>query len=199
MKQGMEILDKLHNGFINRPHYTEFVYYWQETFKRGVLTAKSKLPLNSCYKFSFFPRDVYMKKWQFFIFFLFKVKRHVWMTRIKMITNFREVFSRFEENKNAINISSLKNWFKFLWVLLKRQKILKLRFIYTLYNILIIIKQIGTYRGILVNSESTSRLPMKSLLSWCTIWCTSSIFYPFYDCLLANFWFLGRRHPHSVT
>ena len=114
-----KILDKLHNGFINRPHYTEFVYCWQETFKRGVHTAKSRLPLKSCYKFSFFPRDVYMKKWQFFIFFLFKVKRHVWMTRIKMITNFREVFSRFGENKNAINISSLKNWFQFLWVLLK--------------------------------------------------------------------------------
>ena len=33
------------------------------------------------------------------------------MTSIKIITKFREVFSRFEENKNVINISSVKNWF----------------------------------------------------------------------------------------
>ena len=33
---------------------------------------------------------------------------------MKVITKFREVFSRFEKNKNVINISSVKNWFKFL-------------------------------------------------------------------------------------
>ena len=38
------------------------------------------------------------------------------MTIIKIITKFLEVFSQFE---NAINISSVKNWFKFFWVLLK--------------------------------------------------------------------------------
>ena len=34
------------------------------------------------------------------------------MTSIKIITKFREVFSRFEEDKNVINISSVKSWFK---------------------------------------------------------------------------------------
>ena len=48
-------------------------------------------------------------------------------------------------------------------------------FIYTLYDILITIKQIGTYtmvpsRGILLKSESISRLPMKYLLSWCVVY-----------------------------
>ena len=48
-------------------------------------------------------------------------------------------------------------------------------FIYTLYDILITIKQIGTYtmvpsRGILLKSESISRLPMKYLLSWSVIY-----------------------------
>ena len=169
-------------------NHTKFVYRWQETFKMGLHTAKCRLPINSCYKFSFFSRYFYIKKWQLSIFFLFKGKRHVWMTSIKIITKFREVFSRFEENKNVINTSSVKNWFKFLRTLFKpfdlikwqesichsrskrrshdhaillfikniikyeirflssqRQKVLKLRFIYTLYNILIIIKQIGAY------------------------------------------------------
>ena len=120
----------------------------------------------------------------FHFFFLLKGKRHVWMTNIKIIAKFREVLSRFEEKKNVINISSVKNSFKFLWALFKpfhfikcqrntchsrskrrshghdillfiiikykirflssqRQKVLKLRFIYTFYKILI--KQIDTY------------------------------------------------------
>ena len=41
------------------------------------------------------------------------------MTSIKIIMKFREVFSELEKNKNVINISSVKSWFKFLWVLLK--------------------------------------------------------------------------------
>ena len=72
----------------------------------GVRTAKCRLPINSCYKFSFFPRYFYIKKRQLSIFFLFKGKRHVWMMSIKIITEFRKVFSRFEENTNVINISS---------------------------------------------------------------------------------------------
>ena len=133
-----------------------------------------------------FHKNFCIKKWQLSIFFLFKGKRHVWMTSIKIITKFWEVFSWFKENKNVINISSVKNWFKFFWALFKpwyfiktqentfhswserqshghaillliknitkyempflssqRQKVLK--FIYALYNILIIIKQIRTY------------------------------------------------------
>ena len=62
-------------------NYTKFVYCWQETFKMGVPTAKSGLPINSCYKFSFFPRYFYIKKWQLSIFFLLKGKKHVWMRR----------------------------------------------------------------------------------------------------------------------
>ena len=95
----------------------QFVYCRQETFKMGVHATKSRLPINSRYKFSFFPRYFYIKKWQLSIFFLFKGERHAWMTSIKIITKFREVFSRFEKNKNVINISSVKNWFKFLWAL----------------------------------------------------------------------------------
>ena len=98
-------------------NYTKFVYCWQETFKMGVPTAKSGLPINSCYKFSFFPRYFYIKKWQLSIFLLFKGERHVWMASIKVVTKFREVFTRFKENKNVINIFSIKKWFKFLWAL----------------------------------------------------------------------------------
>ena len=92
---------------------TKFVYCWQETFKMGVHTTKCRYPINSCSKFSFFARFFYIKKWKLSIFFLFKGKIYVWMTSIKIISKFREVFSWFEDNKNAINISSLKSWFKF--------------------------------------------------------------------------------------
>ena len=85
----------------------------------GVHTTKSRLPINSRYRFSFFPRYFYIKKWQLSIFLLFKGERHVWMTSIKVITKFPEVLSRFKENKTVINISSVKNWFKFFWALLK--------------------------------------------------------------------------------
>ena len=43
-------------------NHTKFVYRWQETFKMGVHTAKCRLPINSCYKFSFFLRYFYIKK-----------------------------------------------------------------------------------------------------------------------------------------
>ena len=54
------------------------------------------------------------------------------------------------------------------------QKNLKLRLVYTLFNVLIIIKQIGTCNtvslsSILVKSEWAWTLPMKILLPWCTI------------------------------
>ena len=54
-----------------------------------------------------------------FHFFLFKGERHVWMTSNEIITKFQEVFSRFEENKNVINISSVENWFKLIHVIPK--------------------------------------------------------------------------------
>ena len=172
-------------------NHAKFAYRWQETFKISVLTVKCSLPINSCYKVFFFPRYFYIKKWQLSIFFLFKGKRHVWMTSIKIIMKLREVFSRFEENKNVINISSIENWFKFLRALFepfnfikwqenichrsKRwshghaiflfteniiryeiqflssqwQNILKLRFIYTLYNILITIKMVWPWDRLL--------------------------------------------------
>ena len=51
----------------------------------------------------------------------------------------------------------------------QRQKVL----IHTFYNILVIIKLVHIFivssGGILVNSEPISSLPMKTLLSWCTI------------------------------
>ena len=101
-------------------NHTKFAYCWQETFKKGVRTAKSRPSINSCHKFSFFLRYFYIKKWKLSIFFfLLKGKRHVWMTNIKIIAKFREVLSRFEEKKNVINISSVKNSFKFLWALFK--------------------------------------------------------------------------------
>ena len=81
----------------------------------GVAT-KSRFPINSCYKFFFLSRYFCIKKWQLSIFFLMRGKRHVWMTNVKVITKFWEVFSRF---KNVINISFVKNWFKLFWVLYK--------------------------------------------------------------------------------
>ena len=140
----------------------------------------------SCHKLFFFTRTSISRNDNFPFFSCSKEKKHVWMTSIKIITKFWEVFSWFKENKNVINISSVKNWFKFFWALFKpwyfiktqentfhswserqshghaiflliknitkyempflssqRQKVLK--FIYALYNILIIIKQIRTY------------------------------------------------------
>ena len=89
-------------------NHTKFVYRWQETFKIGVHTAKCRLPINSCYKLFFFPRYLYIKKWKLSIFFLFKGKKHVSMTSIKIMTKFPDVFSRFKENENVINISFAK-------------------------------------------------------------------------------------------
>ena len=43
-------------------NHIKFVYYRQETFKMGVHTTKSRLPVNSLYKFSFFLRYFYIKK-----------------------------------------------------------------------------------------------------------------------------------------
>ena len=99
--------------------HTKFLYCWQETFKMCVYSTKSRLSISSCYQYSFCLRYFYIKKWKLFIFFLFKGKGYVWMTSIKIIMKFREVFSELEKNKNVINISSVKSWFKFLWVLFK--------------------------------------------------------------------------------
>ena len=66
-----------------------------------------------------FPEIILHQEMTTFHFFFFKRKRHVWMTNIKIITKFLEVFSRFEENKNVINISSVENWFKFFRTLFK--------------------------------------------------------------------------------
>ena len=98
-------------------NHTKFVYCRQETFKMGVHTTKSRLPINSCYKFSFPPRYFYIKKCQLSIFFLFKGERYVWILSIKITMKFQELFSWFEGNKNVISMSSVKNWFKFLWAL----------------------------------------------------------------------------------
>ena len=98
--------------------HTNFLYCREETFKMVVHTTKSRFPINSRYKFSFLPWYFYIKKWQLSrVLFMFIGKGHVWVTRIKLITKFRDVFRRFEENKTVINISSVKNWFKLLWVL----------------------------------------------------------------------------------
>ena len=50
-----------------------------------------------------------------FHFFLVQRKK----TSIKIITKYWEVFSQFKENKNVIDISSVKNWFKFLKTMFK--------------------------------------------------------------------------------
>ena len=49
-------------------NHTKFVYCSQETFKMGVHTTKSRLPINSCYKFSFFPRLLYQEMTSFNFF-----------------------------------------------------------------------------------------------------------------------------------
>ena len=76
-------------------HIKFAIYCWQKTLKMSVHTTKSGLPINSCYKFLFFLRYVYGKKWKLSIFFLFKVKRHVWMTSFEIIIEFWQVFSQF--------------------------------------------------------------------------------------------------------
>ena len=98
-------------------NHANFLYCREETFKMVVHITKSRLPINSCYRFSFFPCTSTSRNDNFSFFFLFIGKGYVWMTRIKIVTKFRDVFRRFEENKNVINISSVKNWFKFLWAL----------------------------------------------------------------------------------
>ena len=99
-------------------NHTNFLYCREETFRMFVHITKSRFPIKSRYKCFFFPWYFYIKKWQLSIFFLMFIgKGHVWVTRIKLVTKFRDVFRRFEENKTVINISSVKNWFKFLWVL----------------------------------------------------------------------------------
>ena len=65
-----------------------------------------------------FSQELLYQEMTTFHFFLFKGKRHVWITS-KIITKFWEVFSWFKENKNVINISSVKNWFKFFWALFR--------------------------------------------------------------------------------
>ena len=69
-------------------NHTKFVYCRQETFKMGVPTPKSRLPLSSRYKFSFFSRYFHIKKCQLSIFLLLKGERHVWMTNIKVKDSF---------------------------------------------------------------------------------------------------------------
>ena len=75
--------------------------------------------------------------------------------------------------------SIMKNEIRFLssqW-----QKVLKLRFIYTVYIILIIIKQISTsinglFKGYISKErELTTWLPMKILLLWCAIYLAKAI------------------------
>ena len=83
------------------------------------LVTKSRFPINGCYKFSFLSRYFCIKKWQLSIFFLMRGKRHIWMANVKVITKFWDLFSRFEQNKNVINISFVKNCFKLFWVLYK--------------------------------------------------------------------------------
>ena len=79
---------------------TTFVYCRQKTFKIRVHTTKSRLPINSPYKFSFFSRYFYIKNEMITFQFFFcccclKEKIHVSMTSFKIITKFRKVFSRF--------------------------------------------------------------------------------------------------------
>ena len=84
-------------------NYTKFVYCWQETFKMGVPTAKSGLPINSCYKFPF-SQDTSISRNGSFPFFSCSKEKNMFGC---------------EEIKNVINISSVKNWFKLLWALFK--------------------------------------------------------------------------------
>ena len=56
-------------------NHTNFLYCKEETFKMVVHITKSRLPINSCYRFSFFPWYFYIKKWQLFIFFPVHRKR----------------------------------------------------------------------------------------------------------------------------
>ena len=83
LKKTLSNQNKIWNN--KKPQYKPYQicqYCWQKTLKMSVHTTKSRLPINSCYKFLFFLRYVYGKKWKLSIFFLFKGKRHVWMTSI---------------------------------------------------------------------------------------------------------------------
>ena len=82
-------------------NHAKFVYCCQETFEMGVYTTESRLSINSCCKFPFFPRYFYIKKWQLSVFLLFKGKRHVQMISIKIITKFQDVLHRFEQKQKC--------------------------------------------------------------------------------------------------
>ena len=140
-------------------NHTKFVYCWQETFKMGVHTTKSTL--TSCYKFPFLPRYFYIKKLQLSIFFLVQKRRHVWMTSIKCHQNifvknwfkfpwallkpfdfekwqhicYSRSKGRFHGHVILLFINSIKCEIRFLRS--QRQKVLKLKFLYTFYNIII--------------------------------------------------------------
>ena len=69
-------------------NHSKIVYRQQKNFKIVVHLSLflCRLPLNSCYNFSFL------------------LKKHVWMTNTNVITKFREVFCRFKENKGHWNL-----------------------------------------------------------------------------------------------
>ena len=58
-------------------NHTKFVYCSQETFKMGVLTTKSRLPIKSCYKFPFFPEILLNQEMATFHFFPVQRKKTV--------------------------------------------------------------------------------------------------------------------------
>ena len=63
-------------------NHTKFVYCSKETLKMGVRTTKIRLPINSRYKFPFFPEILLYQEMTTFHFFLFKGKRQFWMTNL---------------------------------------------------------------------------------------------------------------------
>ena len=58
-------------------NHTKFIYCSQETLKMGVRTTKSSLPINSRYKFPFFPEVLLYQKLTTFHFFSVQRKKTV--------------------------------------------------------------------------------------------------------------------------
>ena len=73
-------------------------------------------------------RNTFTAKNDSFPFFSYSKEKDMFGLQVlKQIRKFRDVFSRFEKNKNVINIFSVKNWFELLRTLFKPFNCIKWR------------------------------------------------------------------------
>ena len=75
-------------------------------------TIKSRFMVNCGCKFTLFANKFSIKKGKFDTSFCLHRKGHVDVTRISEFLKILQVIIRFEENKNIVNVTSVKNRFK---------------------------------------------------------------------------------------